>query len=93
VTESWSRFRWHCVGPCASSGLTPNDGLGGFGNWVFVDLGDRTRAADAIQARAEDLADRLSLDLDAVLRWGVKAIAWNFGRDNTLVLDEAARTA
>jgi streptomycin 6-kinase len=63
-------------------------------NWVFVDLGDHPSAAAAIQSRAGDLADRLSLDLDAVLRWAaVKAIAWNFGRDETLVLDEAARTA
>jgi hypothetical protein len=29
-----------------------------------------------------------------VLRWAaVKAIGWDFGRDETLVLDEAARAA
>jgi hypothetical protein len=42
--------------------------------------------------RAEQLAARLSLDVDRVLRWAVvKAIGWNAARNDTLVLDAAAR--
>jgi hypothetical protein len=63
-------------------------------NWVSVDLGAVDRPADAIRSRASELAERLSLDLGRVLRWAVvKAIGWDYGRDETLILDEAARTA
>ena len=63
-------------------------------NWVFVDVGAHGSAATAIRCHATDLAERLSLDLDVVLRWAVvKAIGWDFGRDEALVLDEAARSA
>jgi streptomycin 6-kinase len=88
------RRPWLAIDPKPIVGDPAFDLAQVLGNWVFVDLGDRTSAADALRARAEELADRLSLDLDAVLRWAVvKAIAWNFGRDKTLVLDEAASTA
>lgn len=61
-------------------------------NWIFVDSDSHPSAVDAIRARAAELADRLSLDLDRILRWAVvKAIGWDFGRDKTLVLDAAAR--
>lgn len=57
-----------------------------------LDSDPQASAVDAIQVRAAELADRLSLDFDRVLRWAVvKAIGWDFGRDKTLVLDEAAR--
>jgi streptomycin 6-kinase len=63
-------------------------------NWISVDLGTRRRPVDAARFRATDLADRLSLDPDRVLRWAViKAIGWGFGRAETLILYEAARTA
>ncbi len=63
-------------------------------NWVFVDVGPDGSAADAIRTRASKLADALSLDPGRVLRWAVvKAIGWDIGRDQTLVLDEAARAS
>jgi streptomycin 6-kinase len=63
-------------------------------NWVSVDLGVVDRPADAVRSRASELAERLSLDRERVLRWAVvKAISWDDGRDETLILDEAARTA
>jgi streptomycin 6-kinase len=88
------RRRWLAIDPKPVVGDPAFDLAQVLGNWVFVDLGDHTSAADALQARAEELADRLSLELDAVLKWAVvKAIAWNFGRDKTLVLDQAASNA
>ena len=63
-------------------------------NWVFVGRDTPRGPVDAIRFRATDLAHRLALDSDRVLRWAViKAIGWGFGRDETLILDEAARTA
>lgn len=62
-------------------------------NWVFVDSPSHGSAVDAIRTRAGDLADRLSLDLDRVMRWAVvKAIGWDFGRDKTLILDDATES-
>lgn len=61
-------------------------------NWIFVDSDVYPSATDAIRDRATELADRLSLDFDRILRWAVvKAIGWDFGRDKTLVLDGVAR--
>jgi streptomycin 6-kinase len=87
------RRSWLAIDPKPVVGDPAFDLAQVFANWVFVDLGDHPSAAAAIRRRAGDLADRLSLDLVAVLRWAVvKAIAWDFGRDEALVLDEAART-
>lgn len=63
-------------------------------NWIFVDTTTGSSTVDTIRTRAWDLTKRFSLDLDRVLRWAVvKAIGWNFGRDKTMILDEAAHTA
>lgn len=62
-------------------------------NWVRADLAGTESPVDAARSRAFALAARLSLDPDRVLRWAaIKAIGWSFGRDETIVLDQAARS-
>jgi streptomycin 6-kinase len=61
-------------------------------NWARVDGRSGDEAASTTVRRAEQLAASLSLDVGRVLRWAVvKAVGWNAGRDDTLVLDTAAR--
>jgi streptomycin 6-kinase len=63
-------------------------------NWTFVQLDTRRGPVDAMRFRAADLANRLALDPDRVLRWAaIRAIGWGFGRDETLTLYEAAHGA
>jgi streptomycin 6-kinase len=63
-------------------------------NWTLIGEDSQHDPVGAIRFRATELAGRLSLDTDRVLRWAVvKAIGWGFGRDQTLILDEVARTA
>lgn len=60
-------------------------------NWIRVDRDTQHDAVGAIRLRAGQLAERLSLEVDRVLRWAVvKAIGWDVGREEALVLDEAA---
>jgi hypothetical protein len=66
--------------------LTPS------GDRLAVDAFDGRDHAAAVRLRATQLADRLSLEVERVLRWAlVKAIGWDFGREKTLILDQAAR--
>lgn len=88
------RHPWLAIDPKPWVGDPAFDLAQVLANWIFVGTGTGDRPVDAIGSHARDLAERLSLDLDRVLRWAVvKAIGWDFGRDKTLVLDEAAHTA
>lgn len=60
-------------------------------NWVGRGV---TRSPAGIRRLATGLATRLNLDVDRVLRWAVvKAIGWDFGADQAVVLDAAARSS
>lgn len=86
------RHPWLAIDPKPWVGDPAFDVAQVLANWIFVDTDSHSDAADAIRARAAALADRLSLDLDRILRWAVvKGIGWDFGREKTLVLDAAAR--
>lgn len=86
------RHPWLAIDPKPWVGDPAFDIAQVLANWIFVDPATNTSATTAIRARARDLAERLSLDLDRILRWAVvKAVGWDFGRDKTLILDEAAK--
>jgi streptomycin 6-kinase len=62
-------------------------------NWLRAEIVASKGSVDAVRSRALTLAARLSLDPERVLRWAViKAIGWSFGRDETIVLDQVARS-
>lgn len=85
------RHAWLAIDPKPWIGDPAFDLAQVLGNWVFVDPASHLSAADAIRTRAAVLAERLSLDLDPVMRWALaKAIGWGFGRDKTLVIHDAA---
>lgn len=86
------RHPWLAIDPKPWIGDPAFDLAQVLANWIFVDSNQHLSPADAIRGRAAELADRLSLDLDRILRWAVvKAIGWDFGPDKALVLYEAAR--
>lgn len=61
-------------------------------NWVDDDDPTGSESVETIARSAAMLAERLSLELERVLRWAVvKAVGWNAPRDHILALDAAAR--
>lgn len=86
------RHPWLAIDPKPWVGDPAFDLAQTLANWVCVDHETPGGPVTAIRLRATQLANRLSLDPDRVLRWAVvKAVGWDFGRDKTIILDQAAR--
>jgi streptomycin 6-kinase len=83
--------RWVAIDPKPWAGDPAFDLAQLLANWI---RSGHTATATDVGHHADRLASRLSLDAPRILRWAaVKAIGWEFGRDEAVILDAAARSS